>query len=131
MLSHLKTQILNIGVKKNSIFGNNRDPCSCTNQNQEIPKTGQCKVDVCESVASEEAESEGHPNTNTNETYKSDSIEEGIMKGIMDEIKDSATPHHFASSGFFYSHPRMTGLEVLKANLKDQCNDLQIKFLPR
>ena len=120
MLSHLKTQILNIGVKKNSIFGNNRDPCSCTNQNQEILKTGQCKVDICESGASEEAESEGHPNTNTDETYKSASIGNDIMKGIMNEIKDSATPHHFASSGFFYSHPRMTRLEVLKATLKDQ-----------
>ena len=106
-------------VKKNSIFGNNRDPCSCTNQNQEILKTGQCKVES-ESGGSEEAESEGHPNTNTDETYKSASTEDDIIKGIMDEIKDSATPHHFASSGFFYSHPRMTGLEVLKATLKDQ-----------
>ena len=120
MLSHLKTQILNIGVKKNLIFGYNRDPCSCTNQNQEILKTKQCKVDVCESGASEEAESEGHPNTNTDETCKSASTEDDTIKGITDEIKDSATPHHFASSGFFYSHPRMTGLEVLKATLKDQ-----------
>ena len=74
-------------------------------------------VDICESGGSEEAESEGHPITNADETYKSSSTEDDIIKGIMDEIKDSATPHHFASSGFFYSHPRMTGLEVLKATL--------------
>ena len=30
----------------------------------------------------------------------------------MVDIKDNATPCDFAKAGFFYSHPRMTGLQV-------------------
>ena len=39
-------------------------------------------------------------------------VKEDLFK-IMVDILDSATPHDFANAGFFYSHPRMTGLQVL------------------
>lgn len=38
---------------------------------------------------------------------------------IMVEILDGASPHDFANVGFFYSHPRMTGLQVHCGEGKD------------
>ena len=38
---------------------------------------------------------------------------------IMVEILDGASPHDFANVGFFYSHPRMTGLQVHRGEGKD------------
>jgi len=36
---------------------------------------------------------------------------ENLFK-IMVDILDRATPYDFANAGFFYSHPRMNGLQV-------------------
>ena len=48
----------------------------------------------------------------TNLEVLNETNESSTVKRIMLDIKDTATPHHLASEGFFYSHPRMTGLQV-------------------
>ena len=45
-------------------------------------------------------------------------VKEDLFK-IMVDILNSATPHDFANAGFFYSHPRMTGLQVHRGEGKD------------
>ena len=80
----------------------------CINPNQETQNKGD---------SSEEVESMRHFNMDViTEIDESSSAEDDLMNRLISEIKDNATPQHFASSGFFYSHPRMTGLQVSKSS---------------
>ena len=79
----------------------------CINPNQETQNKGD---------SSEEVESMRHFNMDViTEIDESSSAGDELMNRLISEIKDNATPQHFASSGFFYSHPRMTGLQVSKS----------------
>ena len=50
------------------------------------------------------------------ETVRESRAKENLWRKrkIMVDILDRATPQDFANAGFFYSHPRMTGLQVQK-----------------
>ena len=50
-----------------------------------------------------------------NKIDESTKVRAYLVNRMMLDILDKATPHHFAMSGFFYSHPRMTGLQVLQS----------------
>ena len=86
---------------------------------------------LCEIQTQEGKDTEGKPETSRrclsmeesskeltnfevlNETNETSTVRaENLVKRMMLDIKDTATPHHLASEGFFYSHPRMTGLQV-------------------
>ena len=80
----------------------------CINPNEETQNKGD---------SSEEVESMRHFNMDViTEIDESSSAGDELMNSLISEIKDNATPQHFASSGFFYSHPRMTGLQVSKSS---------------
>ena len=80
----------------------------CINLNLETPNKG---------GTSEEVESMRHFNMDViTEIDESSPEGDELMNRLISEIKDKATPQHFASSGFFYSHPRMTGLQISKSS---------------
>ena len=99
----LQETLLNIKKDKE-----NGQDLLCINPNQITQNKG---------AASEKVESMGHYNLDViTENDKSVSARDELTRRLILEIKDNATPQHFASSGFFYSHPRMTGLQASKSS---------------
>ena len=89
----------------------------CAMQNRDIQDSEADNSEISGRSLPMEGNSKEHINLAVlSQIDESTKVRADLVNRIMLDILDKATAHHFSASGFFYSHPRMTGLQVLQSS---------------